>query len=164
MQFYVMLLSDFQQTRGKPSRDSYHCLNINLGIFKRNSQGLADFHNFFLLSLAVANTNSPPTMPPPFCHPEASQHGRDDVLGVHRGWNRFLLHKLLLLLARYHFTNQKWKMWFWDNSTVVTQKNICIILFVNLHKKWNADQHAILKRPLIISLFSNSCQEHPMCP
>lgn len=34
----------------------------------------------------------------------------------------------------------------------------------NLHKKWNADQHAILKRPLIISLFSNSCQEQPMCP
>lgn len=99
----------------------------------------------------------------PFCHPKASQHGEGDVLGVHRVWSRTILHKLLLLLARYHFPNQKWKMWFQDNSTVVTRKSTCIILFLNLHKKWHADQHAILQRPLIISLLSNSFAKNILC-
>lgn len=95
--------------------------------------------------------------------PKASQHGRDDVWGIHRGWNITLLHKLLLLWARYRFPNQKWKMQFQHNGTVVTQKSICIILFLNLHKKWHADQHATLQRPLIISLFSNSIAKNILC-
>lgn len=109
-------------------------------------------------------TYKPPTiMLLPLYHHKASQRGRHDILAVHRGWNRIPLHRLLLLLARCHFTNQKWKTWFPDNSTVVTQKNICIILFFNLYKKWNAGQHAILKRPLISSFFSNSFAKNTLC-
>lgn len=50
-----------------------------------------------------------------------------------------------------------------DNSTVIPQKSICIILFFNLHKKWNAGQHAILKRSLIISFLSNSFAKNILC-
>ena len=65
--------------------------------------GLGRFSEIFYVGSCKCPHNHATTTLPP----QRAQRDRDDILAVHRGWNRIPFHKLLLLLARCHFTNQK---------------------------------------------------------
>ena len=80
-----------------------------------------------------------------------------------QGMEQNPISQITLAFGKMSFHQPEMKNVVLDNSTVVPQKNICIILFFNLHKKWNAGQHAILKRSLIISFLSNSFAKNLLC-